>query len=89
MEYLKISHVHIAAVKYILTHLEEQYGKVSPLKTSWGIVHDYLGMRLDFREKGKVKVMMYKHIQRILETTPVETDGLVDILDTNHLFQVR
>ena len=52
-------------------------------------MHDYLGMRLDFREKGKVKVMMSKHIQRILETTPVETDGLVDILDTNHLFQVR
>eukprot|EP00957_Ditylum_brightwellii_P078671 5981757-Ditylum_brightwellii.AAC.1 len=52
---LKISHVDDAEVTKILEWLEKTYGQ---LRTTRGKVHEYLGMTLDFSERGHVKIGM-------------------------------
>ena len=52
-------------------------------------MHDYLGMRLYFSKNGKVKGMMPKHVQSMLEKFPMGMGGLVEIPAANHLFQVK
>jgi hypothetical protein len=47
-------HVEQAVLKGILTDLNVEFGKVSPITITHGRVHDYLGMTLDFCEDGKV-----------------------------------
>jgi hypothetical protein len=34
------------------------------------MIHDYLGMEIDFSEKGKVKIGMTKYIESMLEVFP-------------------
>ena len=57
---LKISHKNPTVITNIIKKLERAYGKVNPLTVSRGKVHDYLGMTLDYRTKGKLKLTMYK-----------------------------
>ena len=45
-------------------------------------------MLLDFSKKGKVRSTMTKHIQSILENSPVEMDCLAETPYVNHLLQV-
>ena len=66
MDDLKMSHVNSTVVGDLLQQLEENYGKVAPLTTNQGKVHDHLGVVLDFNTNGKVKVMIPKHIHSIL-----------------------
>ena len=35
-----------------------------------GKKHDYLGMEIDFSEKGKVKIGMTEYVERMLEVFP-------------------
>ena len=37
------------------------------MKVTRGKVHEYLGMTIDFRVKGQVKITMPKHIQALLD----------------------
>ena len=61
---LKISHVDKAVVEDILKKLNTKFGQESPLTTSRGKVLDYLGMKIDYRQKGKVKFIMYEYMKR-------------------------
>ena len=63
---MKMSHLQSTVVDDVLPFLEEKYVKVAPLKTTWGKIHNYLGMILDFILNGKVSVTMPNHIQNIL-----------------------
>ena len=42
-------------------------GMISKMKVSWGKVHDYLGMQLDFETAGEVKITMIDYVKDILE----------------------
>jgi hypothetical protein len=48
---LKISHVENKVVSNIVSQLEEAFAKESPLTTTSGREHEYLGMLLDSKEK--------------------------------------
>ena len=39
--------------------------------------------------KGKVRLTMSKHIQNIMNTAPIDMDGLTETLSIYHLFQVQ
>ena len=41
---LKISYMESTVANNILRLLEEQYGKVAPLTTTWGRIHNYMGV---------------------------------------------
>ena len=59
MDDLKISHEDSAVVTDIIWRLNEKYGKITPMISTCGKVHEYLGMTIDFSDIGKVKITMY------------------------------
>jgi hypothetical protein len=73
---LKISHVDPEAVEGVLDLLNERYGKRSPLVTTRGKVHDYLGMTLDFSEDLKVKIIMKEYIEEMFDELDGDMDGV-------------
>ena len=66
---LKVSHVDAAEVEKFVRQMETTFGEDTPLTVSRGQVHDYLGMTLDFRTKGKVQINMEHYIDMMLQDT--------------------
>ena len=58
---LKVSHHDPAKIDELTKYLALIYGKIT---MKHGRVHDYLGMMLDYREKGKFKVMMKEYAKK-------------------------
>ena len=58
---LKISHEDPAVVTNIICWLNDKYGKVTPMVSTGGKIHEYLGMTIDFSDVGKVKITMYDY----------------------------
>ena len=50
---LKISHTNKDVVENILKKLNDKFGQESPLTTCRGKVLEYLGMKIDYRQKGR------------------------------------
>ena len=67
---MKISHINKDVVKNILKKLNDKFGQESPLTTCRRKVLEYLGMKIDYRQKGKVKFSMYEYIKKMLEELP-------------------
>ena len=86
---LKISHANPAVVTTIIDQLKSEYGKESPLTVKRGKLHDYLGMLLDYKESGKVKIDMSKYLKEILEEVTVDFDGIATSRAANHLFEIN
>ena len=86
---LKISHVDKHIVEEIITGLNERYGKETPISVHRGPVQEYLGMRIDYTQKGKVSFSMPQYIDDLLSECP---DSIMKGTSTtpaaNHLFQV-
>jgi hypothetical protein len=76
-------------VTTIIESLSDEFGKEAPLTINQGKVHDYLGMTLDFTEKGVAKVSMQPYIENILKEMPVEMAGVAPTPATNSLFEVN
>ena len=53
---LKISHEKDKALDEFIGMMQSEFGQDAPLSVSHGPVQDYLGMTLDFSEKGRVMV---------------------------------
>jgi hypothetical protein len=85
---LKISHVDPKVVEDLITKMNGRYGVEAPLVVNRGKVHDYLGMTLDYSVEGKVKVLMKKYIEEMLEELPDDMDGETATPAANHLFTV-
>ena len=52
--------------------LQQQYGGHGKVTAHQGKVHNYLGMIIDYTEKGKVKIDMVKYIKKMIEAFPME-----------------
>ena len=50
---LKISHIDPKVVNDVIKKLKAKFGQQSPLVTSQGKTIEYLGMRIDYMERGK------------------------------------
>lgn len=86
---LKISHKDTDVVTSILKQLNDEFGKEAPLSVTRGKVHDYLGMRIDYSEPGKVKITMIDYIEKMLDELPPDMDGEAVTPACNHLFEVN
>ena len=60
--------------------------KESPLTTNRGKVLEYLGLTLDYSEKGKVKISMYEYIRKIVEESLEDMRGIAKTPASSHLF---
>ena len=54
-----------------------------------GGFHDYLGMDLDFSEKGAVKVSMIKYVKKIIGAFPEEIKSTSNSPAADQIFQIR
>ena len=52
-------------------------------------MHEYLGMKLDYREEGKIKIDMRGYLKKILDDLPSKYQGRFITPAANHLFEVN
>jgi len=74
---LKISHVSKEIVEEILKKLNNKFAKESPLMTCRGKVLEYLGMKIDYQQQGKVKFIMNDYINKLLEDLSTDMQVLI------------
>ena len=86
---LKVSHVDAQEVGKFIRQMEETFGKDTPLSVSRGKTHEYLGMSLDFRNKGEVRISMEHYIDMMLRDAPLEMDGTSNTPAAAHLFKTN
>jgi len=86
---LKISHVDEQVVDETVRMLNNKYGKHKPLTVNRGKIHDYLGMKLDYSQAGKVIVDMKSYIDEILNECPEDMKGVVKTPAADHLFKTN
>ncbi|KAL7568952.1 hypothetical protein ACA910_000696 [Epithemia clementina (nom. ined.)] len=67
---LKCSHKNSRVNDDFAKWLEKTYGKHGKVKVHRGKVHEYLGMKLDYSEKKKLKVDMRDYVTGMLEAFP-------------------
>jgi len=73
-------------VENILKKLNDKFGQESPLTTCRGKVLEYVGVKINYRQKGKVKFSMYEYIEKMLEELPMNMEGLATTPASSHLF---
>ena len=78
---LKSSHIKPKVNDDFLDWLNGKYGKFGAVKAVRGHHHDYLGMNLDFSEKGKVKFEMFDYIARMVDESSLKL-GPEDVAPT-------
>jgi Reverse transcriptase (RNA-dependent DNA polymerase) len=86
---LRISHVDAAVVDHVIDQMEEEFGKEAPLTVSRDQVHEYLGMRFDFTERGAVTVDMSDYVKAVIADMPQDMIGKAVTPAANHLFDIR
>ena len=86
---LKVSHVDAKEVEKFIQQMEETFGKDTPLSVSRGRTRDYLGMTLDFCNKGEVQLDMEHYIDLMLHDAPKEMEGVSNTPVVAHLFKTN
>ena len=86
---LKISHEDPAVVTDIIWRLNDKYGKVTPMVSTHGKIHEYLGMTSDFLDIGKVKITVYDYVDEMIDKLPTEMTGESATPASNDLFEIR
>jgi hypothetical protein len=86
---LKISHVSEDVNTDIIKIINDEFGKEAPVTITRGKVHDYLGMNLDYSERGNVKIKMLDYVDKMLADLPAEMYGKASSPAANHLLTVN
>jgi hypothetical protein len=65
-----------SVIDSVLDDLNNKLGTTrKPLAATTGMIHDYLGITIDYSEIGKVKFTMFDYLEDILAEMPVDTNG--------------
>ena len=62
------------------------YGSYGEVKATRGPIHDYLGMRFDYSEPGKVKVDMIDYINAMVDDFTTTIDNTAPTPAAENLF---
>jgi len=84
---LKLSHMEPSVITKILDKLEKVYATIDPMTKTRGKLHQYLGMTIDYRTKGEVKISMYDYIKKMIDILPTEMRGNKPTAAADHLFK--
>ena len=82
---LKLSHKDAAKVTKMIECFKSIYRNV---RVSRGLIHDYVGMNLDFTDRGKLKISMVPFLKKIIDDFPEAITGSVATPAADHLFKV-
>jgi hypothetical protein len=69
---LKSSHKSKSVNKKIENWLNSMYSKHGRVTATHGQVHNYLGMELDYRKQGELKINMTKYVENMRNNFPVK-----------------
>jgi hypothetical protein len=91
MDDLKISHVDEQVIREMVDLLQAKYGSDdAPVTVTYGKVHDYLGMTLDYSKTGKVIIDMKQYVKDMLkEVSDKMVDGVSATPAAAHLYDVN
>ena len=84
---LKVSHKDDHEITKFLLFLGKLYS--DRITVNRRVVHDYLGMDLDFSTPGKLRVSMIKYLAKIFKAFPEEIRTTAATPAADHLFEVR
>jgi hypothetical protein len=86
---LKISHMKQSVIDDVLDDLNKKFGtSKKPLAATTGDIHDYLGITIDYSEKGKVKFTMYDYLEDVVSDMPDDMRGTSPTPASDNLFDV-
>ena len=85
----KISHEKEEALDEVIGMMEKEFGQDTPLSISRGPIQQYLGMTLDFSEKGRVVVKMDDYVKTMLNDAPSSMDRKAATPAAVHLFKIN
>ena len=86
---LKISHDNDKLVTNIIDKIIKQFTKDKPLSITRGLIHKYLGMKINLSNAVKVMFTMYDYVKNMLEELPEEwLSGGSETPDDNQMFSV-
>jgi hypothetical protein len=86
---LEISHKEQSVLDVILNDLDLKFGtKKEALTASTGLIHDYLGITINFDEPHKVKFTMIDYLEDILSEMPSDMEGIAITPAQDDLFTV-
>ena len=86
---LKVSHEEEKVLDEFIGMMEKEFGQDAPLSVTCGLIQEYLGMTLDFSEKGRVVVKMSNYVKSMLNDAPSSMDGKAATPAAGHLFKVN
>ena len=86
---LKVSHKEGSTLDEFIAMMEKEFGQDAPLSVSRGPVQEYLGMTLDFSERGQVVIKMSDYVKTMLNDAPASMDGKAATPAAAHLFKVN
>jgi hypothetical protein len=78
---LKLSHKSKSVNDKFKKWLNSMYGKHGKVTATRGRIHDYLGMELDYRKQGELKINMTTYVENMLNDFPVKL-GKKDVAKT-------
>jgi hypothetical protein len=83
-------HMKQSVIDSVLDDLNNEFGtSKKPLVATTGEVHDYLGITIDYSEKGiKVKFTMYDYLEDIMAEMPDDMRGTSPTPASDNLFDV-
>ena len=84
---LKVLHKDKNVVSAFCVKMSQLYG--SGTKSSWGKVHDFLGMDLDWSSDGVFIVSMIKYLQKIIDDLQEEICTTRVTPANDNLFKIR
>jgi hypothetical protein len=84
---IKMSHKNPNEVTKVIDWLKGIYGDNTHVLR--GLVHDYLGMTMDYTTKGEVKVTIVDYLKGVLGGFPEVIGGTAPTPVSEHLFDVR
>ena len=84
------SHVNKRVNDKFLEWLNRNYGKLKTVTATRGKLHEYLGMTIDYSEKGKVKFRMDDYVEKMIEEFPVKLKSTDTAMSpaSNSLFEI-
>jgi hypothetical protein len=89
VDYRKISHKEQSVLDVILNDLDLKFGtKKKTLTASTGLIHEYLGITINFDEHHKVKFTIIDYLEDILSGMPSDMEGIARTPAQNDLFTV-
>jgi hypothetical protein len=60
---MKVLHVNSDIVTQQLEVIQQEFGQLLELTTTWGKVHEYLVIRMDFSQPGRVQMTMPNYVK--------------------------